>query len=266
MQINKCPINESLSIVSSILGIFSVINAWKSEVFKVNKIQRYKLKEYQYTKLIFRSIYVYFNPILLKFIFFAAKFLGEKIDSDNYTQIFLGAIFYFIFILLLHIFESEILKSKKRKLEIALSSISEKKFEKEKQKLLYESNDFLYNLLMLNFVLLIPFMDLNAKNYFCNIIMIIEILVYITSILVINFKASRYKNKLYVKSKTVIIVDYTKKYGCFSKMTLKEGFSVKDENNYTIIFYPKDISLYTIKPENLINISIGYEIASEKKQ
>lgn len=264
-------IKETLENMASIIGIIATISGlvsgwilWRNGIFNIRKIQTYKLKEYKYTAVIFKSVYVLLNPILFIGILFLVAFLSSKINDDYHTRMFLLFVFYAVFIMLIYIIEWELLKKQKQRLKIVLSSILDKNLEKEKQILLAKDKNYAYNILMLNFIITIPIVIWNVDNYIGYILFIVEFLIYIISILVMNFKASIYKNKVYIKSKSVIRVDYTKEYGCFCKMTLKKEFSVKDENNHTIIFYPEDISVYTIKPENLINISIGYEIVSEK--
>ncbi len=74
------------------------------------------------------------------------------------------------------------------------------------------------------------------------------------------YRVLYYKHTIKIKSKTIIRMNYTQKHNCYCNLVLKEVFSFKLENNNIIIFYPGDISSYTIKQDNLISIDVGYKI------
>jgi len=83
---------------------------------------------------------------------------------------------------------------------------------------------------------------------------------YVISIIFMFRRLSKYKTRAMIKSKTIIKMDYTKEYGCYCNIVLKKEFSFKIQDNNIIVYFPGDISSYTIKQDNLISITVGYRV------
>lgn len=259
MEINNELIIQFLSFATPILTLIVWGVSRNENIFNSKMIQKYESRDYQYTILLYQTIYTIANPILFYLGFLASTFVS-KITNPEYPQVLFFAIeLYTAFTVVLLVFETEFARNKRKKLQIISSSISE-----EAEKIvLYKNNkkDYFFRFSM--FVFFTPWVivafNLSNKEIILSCVFSLT-LYYVITVIIMTFRLSRYKTKAIITSNTVIRADFREEYGCYLNMVLKKEFSFKIQDNNIIIYYPGDISLYTIKQDNLISVNVGYSI------
>ncbi|WMJ77867.1 hypothetical protein RBQ61_02765 [Sedimentibacter sp. MB35-C1] len=259
MKINSELIIQFLSFATPILTLIVWGLSRNEKILNSKKIQKYENRDYQYVILLFQAINTVINPILFYFGFLVS-FLVSKIINPVYPQWLFSTIeFYIAFVVILLVFETEIVMKKRKKLQIISSAISEE----AKKIVLYKNNkkDYFYRFNMVIFFIPWIFVANNVSNKELILTYIFGLIIYyVISVIIMSFRLSRYETKAIITSNTVIRTDFREEYGCYLNMVLKKEFSFKIEDNNTLIYYPGDISLYTIKQDNLISVNVGYNI------
>ena len=258
MVIDSELIAQILYFASPVLSIIILWLSRNENIFNSSKIQKYDVWDYQYTMFLYRVIYSIFNPIIFMIGFFFANWLAPKLEMNYYLQFAFMLEIYFAIIIGVLVFESEILAKKKKKLEIISSSIS-----KEFSKLMLsidskKGNVYKMNMLFFSIVWLLLIKHSNEEVIIG--VVVSWLVYYIISNIFMSRRLSKYKTKAKIKSNTIIRMDYRKDYGCYCNIVLKKEFSFEPQDNNIIIYFPGDISSYTIKQDNLISITVGYRV------
>ena len=256
MAIDSELIAQILYFASPVLSIIILWLSRNENIFNSSKIQKYDVWDYQYIVFIFQTFYSILNPIIFVIGFFFASWLAPKLEINYYLQLAFMIEIYLAIIIIVLVIESEILVRKKKKLEIISSSIS-----KELSKLMLsidskKSNVYKINMLFFSIVWIVLIKHSNEEV----IIGVSWFVYYIISNIFMSRRLSKYKTKAKIKSNTIIRMDYRKDYGCYCNLVLKKEFSFEPQDNNIIIYFPGDISSYTIKQDNLISITVGYRV------
>lgn len=259
MTIDSELIAQILYFASPVLSIIILWLSRNENIFNSRKIQKYDVWDYQYTVFLFQAFYSIINPMIFLVGFFFANWVSAKIEIIYYLQLMFFVEIYFAIIIIVLVVESEILSKRKEKLKINSSSITDEFSEMMlnadvKRNLLYKTNMFIFSVIWL--ILLIK--RLNPAVILG--VIIFWFIYYLISIILMQSRLSKYKTKAKIKSNTIIRMDYRKDYGCYCKIVLKKEFSFKMQDNNIIIYFPRDISSYTIKQDNLISITVGYRV------
>ena len=252
---NLLGINLFEGVISIIGGLYAIVtiiynlfnSRFQISFLNTRKIQKYSLYEYYYLYLWYQFLTLLINPIIALIIFFSLAKLLSMITFIHGSQL-------------------RLLKRYKHKLNTIATSLDEKERELIRPK---NISMRLYTVIMFNFyliwILLAIFLSVEvtkstdlAKEY-----IIVEFFVYVISIFLSLLRVLSYEKKWRIKSKIIIKVDYKSDFNCFSTIVLKKDFSFKIENDNIIIYYPGDISLYTIKQDKLINLNVGYRVEYE---
>lgn len=271
---NLLGINLFEGVISIIGGLYAIVtiiynlfnSRFQISFLNTRKIQKYSLYEYYYLYLWYQFLTLLINPIIALIIFFSLAKLLSMITFPIAMQFILLAEFYIIIIAYIHGSQLRLLKRYKHKLNTIATSLDEKERELIRPK---NISMRLYTVIMFNFyliwILLAIFLSVEvtkstdlAKEY-----IIVEFFVYVISIFLSLLRVLSYEKKWRIKSKIIIKVDYKSDFNCFSTIVLKKDFSFKIENDNIIIYYPGDISLYTIKQDKLINLNVGYRVEYE---
>jgi len=258
MAIDSELIAQILYFASPVLSIIALWLSRNENIFNSRKIQKYDVWDYQYIVLLYQVIYSIFNPIIFMLGFFFANWVAPRLEINYYLQLVFMLEIYFAAIIIVLVIESEILSRKKERLRIISSSISE---EFSKTVLNVDSKKhtiYKINMLFFSIVWLILIKQSNE-----NIILGVAILwfiYYLISIILMPKRLSKYKTRAKMKSNTIIRMDYRKYYGCYCNIVLKKEFSFKIQDNNIVIYFPGDISSYTIKQDNLVSITVGYRV------
>lgn len=258
MTIDSELIAQILYFASPVLSIVALWLSRNENIFNSRKIQKYEVWDHQYIVLLYQVIYSIFNPIIFMLGFFLSNWVAVRLEINYYLQLVFMLEIYFAAIIIVLVLESEILARKKEKLRIISSSISE---EFSRTMLSVNSKkDIIYNINMLFFSIVWLILIKQSNE---NIILgaaILWFIYYLISIILMPKRLSKYKTRAKIKSITIIRMDYKKDYGCYSNIVLKKEFSFKIQDNNIIVYFPGDISSYTIKQDNLISITIGYRV------
>lgn len=244
-----------IPVISSIIGWFLAQN---QNIFNLRKIQKYDVWDYQYTVFLYQAFYSVINPIIFLVGFFFAVWVSAKIEYSYYLQLVFSMEIYIILLVVVLIIESEVLGNKRKRLDIISSSISEEASElmlniDKKKELPYKISTFIFFIIWV-----LSIFTSNQDIMF--ILILFWIISYFILIIYMFRRLSKYKTKAKIKSNTIIRMDYRKDYRCYCNIVLKKEFSFKVLDNNIIIYYPGDISSYTIKQDNLISITVGYKI------
>ncbi len=151
--------------------------------------------------------------------------------------------------------EAGMLHRRKEKLKIISESISKEfsemmlKIDKEKD------NIYKINMVILSatWILLIFIPNITVWNIvwdtfgLWDVIVLFWLIYCLISEHYMSRRKARYKTKAKIKSKTIINLDFTKYYKCNLKMVLREGCFFKFQDDKVIIYYPGDISSFTVK-------------------
>ncbi len=258
MTIDSELIAQILYFASPVLSIVALWLSRNENIFNSRKIQKYEVWDHQYIVLLYQVIYSIFNPIIFMLGFFLSNWVASRLEINYYLQLVFMVEIYFAAIIIVLVLESEIIARKKEKLRIISSSISEE-FSKTMLSVNSRKN-IIYNINMVFFsiVWLILIKQSNA-----NIILgasILWLIYYLISIILMPKRLSKYKTKAKIKSKTIIKLDFTKYNNCYLNIILKKEFSFKIQDNNVTIYFPGDISSYTVKQDNLISITVGYRV------
>jgi hypothetical protein len=258
--------NELIELFSVILQVMAPvvggIATWffskNQDVFNTRKIQRYNVWDYQYTVFFYHVIYSIFNPIIFILGFFFANWVAVKLETYYYIQLMFFIEIYLAIIVIILMIQSEILSKRREKLKIISSSISEEFSEAMLNVNSKKSNVYKMNMLFFSIVWLIFIIQPNEEVI--KAVAFSWLIYYLISIMLMQRRLSKYKTKAKIKSKTIIRMDYRKNYGCYCNIVLKKEFSFKLQDNNIIIYFPGDVSSYTIKQDNFISIIVGYRV------
>ncbi len=258
MTIDSELIAQILYFASPVLSIVALWLSRNENIFNSRKIQKYEVWDHQYIVLLYQVIYSIFNPIIFMLGFFLSNWVAARLEINYYLQLVFMLEIYFATIIIVLVLESEILSRKKEKLRIISSSISE---EFSKTMLSVNSKkDIIYNINMLFFSIVWLILIKQSNESIILGAAILWFIYYLISIILMPKRLSKYKTRAKIKSITIIRMDYKKDYGCYSNIVLKKEFSFKIQDNNIIVYFPGDISSYTIKQDNLISITIGYRV------
>lgn len=243
-------------IVPVVVSYVTWLMSKNQDVFNLRKIQKYNSLDYQDAVFSYQTFFSIINPVIFLEEFIIALNVAANIDSNYYVQLLWLIMLYGSLLMVLLVVEFVILSEKKEKLKTITASISEE-FSKmmltvdNKKSLIYKANMFFFSSIWLIFIY-----PPNIKV--TNVVILFWTIYYIISIFYMICRLSKYKTRGRIKSKTIIRMDYRKDYGCYFNIILKKNFSFKFQEDKIVIYYPGDISSYTIKQDNLINITVGY--------
>lgn len=258
MTIDSELIAQILYFASPVLSLIILWLSRNENIFNSRKIQKYDVWDFQYTVFLFQAFYSIINPMIFLIGFFFANWVSTKMKISYYLQLMFFVEIYFVIVLIVLVVESEILSKRREKLKIISSSISDEFSEMMlnvdvKKSLPYKTNMFIFSVIWLILI----------KQFNTEVILgviIFWFIYYLVSIFFMQRKLSKYKTKAKIKSKTIIRMDYTKRNGCLCNIVLRKEFSFKIQDNNIIIYFPGDISSYTIKQDNLISIIVDYRV------
>ena len=258
MLFNNELIIQTLSFATPIVSLIGWILSQNNNIFNSKKIQNYELRDFQHTVIFYQYLYIIINPALSMATSIGLWNLFAKINPDVLRDIIFLE-WYLVFLIIVSVIEFGVLNRKKRKIEIVSTSISE-----EVKSIVMATNKkkwYIFIALIINFyfigvILYFNFLSIELLNAYIAV----EIVIYALSIVIMSFRVSIYKSKVKIKSNTIIRMDYRKDYGCYCNIVLKKEFSCKLQDNNIIIYFPGDISSYTIKQDNLISITVGYRV------
>lgn len=264
--------NESIQaisgIVQAITPILVIIIGWfiskDKDVFNLKRILKFNLSDYQYNIYVHEAFFSLVNPTFFLIEFLLSLAIAMRIPSGDYVKLLWFILIYISSVAIMLAAEAGMLHRRKKRLKMIADSISKEfsemmlSIDKEKY------NMYKINMIILSAIWLLLFFTPNITVWSTfgvwDIIALFWIIYYLISENYMSRRKAGYNTKAKIKSKTIINLDLTKYYKCYLKMVLREDCSFKFQDDRVIIYYPGDISSYTIKQDNLINITVGYRV------
>ena len=264
--------NESIQAISGIVQaitpilviLFGRFISKNKDVFNLKRIQKYNLSDYQYNIYVHEAFFSLVNPTLFLIEFILSLVIVMRIPSGDYIKLLWFLLIYISSVTIMLALEAGMLNRRKKRLKMIADSISEEfsemmlSIDKEKY------NMYKINMIILSAIWLVLLFTPNITVWSTfgvwDIIVVFWIIYYLISENYMSRRKARYKTKAKIKLKTIINLDFTKHYNCYLKMVLREDCSFKFQDDEVIIYYPGDISSFTVKRDNLISILVGYKI------